>query len=64
MKEETTVLELDPYECGAVFESLKDKRNSMILENRPTDTVDDALLKVIDAMNEPRRRGRRRDEAR
>ena len=39
-------LELDQYEYGVIFHSLKDKRNQMIQENRATDAVDDVLLKV------------------
>lgn len=48
LKEDKVILELDKYEYGVVFHSLKDKRNEMIQENRPTDAVDDLLLKVID----------------
>lgn len=61
MKEETRILELDKYEYGVVFHSLNDKRNELIKEQRPTDAVDDVLLKVIDA---PAKKGRWRDEAR
>jgi len=61
MKEEKRVLELDKYEYGVVFHSLKDKRNELIKEQRPTDAVDDVLLKVIDA---PAKKERRRDEGR
>lgn len=64
MKKEVITIELNKYECGAVFEALKDKRNALIQDELHTDTVDDALLKVIDAMNEPRRKERNRDEAR
>lgn len=52
-------LELDRYEYGVIFHSLKDKRNQMIQENRATDAVDDVLLKVIDAM-EPSGKEKRR----
>lgn len=45
--DEKVTLELDPYEYGVVFHSLKDKRNEMLKENRPTDAIDDVLLKVI-----------------
>jgi len=61
MKEEKRVLELDKYEYGVVFHSLKDMRNELIKEDRPTDAVDDVLLKVIDA---PAKKERRRDEGR
>jgi len=61
MKEEKRVLEVDKYEYGVVFHSLNDKRNELIKEQRPTDAVDDVLLKVIDA---PAKKRRWRDEAR
>lgn len=61
MKEQKKVLELDKYEYGVVFHSLNDKRNELIKEQRPTDAVDDVLLKVIDA---PTKKERRRNEAR
>ena len=44
---EKVVLELDKYEYGVVFHSLKDMRNEMLKENRSTDAVDDVLLKLI-----------------
>ena len=47
MSEDRVTLELDKYECGVIFHSLKDKRNQMLKEERPTDAVDDVLLKVI-----------------
>lgn len=62
VKDDKRVLELDKYEYGVVFHSLNDKRNELIKEQRPTDAVDDVLLKVIDA---PAKKGRwRRDESR
>lgn len=67
MSEDKITLELDKYESGVVFHSLKDKRNQMLKEGRPTDAVDDVLLKVIDRMEtgpEKEKRGRRRHEER
>jgi len=61
MNDEKRVLELDKYEYGVVFNSLNDKRQELIKESRPTDAVDDVLLKVIDA---PTQKERRRDDAR
>ena len=61
MKDDKRILELDKYEYGVVFHSLNDKRNELIKEQRPTDAVDDVLLKVIDA---PAKKGRWRDEGR
>lgn len=49
MKEERRVLTLDNYDHGMVITALNDKRNVMLKEKRPTDIVDDVLLKVIDA---------------
>ena len=67
MSEGRVTLELDKYECGVIFHSLKDKRNQMLKEERPTDAVDDVLLKVIEKMEVPPekpRRGRRHHEER
>ncbi len=67
MSEGRVTLELDKYECGVIFHSLKDKRNQMLKEERPTDAVDDVLLKVIEKMEvspEKPRRGHRHHEER
>jgi len=61
MKDDKRILELDKYEYGVVFSTLNDKRNELLKEQRPTDAVDDVLLKVIDA---PAKKRRWRDEAR
>lgn len=57
MSADKKTLELDRYECGVIFHSLKDKRNQMLKEDTPTDAVDDVLLKVIELMQEPSERG-------
>ena len=48
-KEEKRVLTLDKYEHGVVINALNEMRIDLIGENRPTDAVDDVLLKAIDA---------------
>ena len=48
-KEEKRVLTLDKYEHGVVINALNEMHNDLIGENRPTDAVDDVLLKAIDA---------------
>lgn len=48
-REEKHVLELDHYERGLVINALNDMRNGMIGEDRPTDIIDEVLLKAIDA---------------
>lgn len=60
-KDEERVLTLDKYEHGVVINALNEMRNDLIQEKRPTDIVDEVLLKTIDA---PTRKGRRRNEAR
>ena len=60
-KEEKRVLLMDQCEQGVVINALNDMRNDMIKEDRPTDIVDDVLLKAIDA---PKKKVRCRDEAR
>ena len=48
-KKEKRILELDRYEHGVVINALNDMRNDLIEEERPTDIVDEVLLKTIDA---------------
>jgi hypothetical protein len=60
-KAEKRILALDPYEHGVVINALNDMRNDLIGEDRPTDIVDEILLKTIDA---PTKKVRSRDEAR
>lgn len=49
MKEDKRILSLDHYEHGIVINALNTLRNGLIGERRPTDAVDDLLLKAIDA---------------
>ena len=55
MGEEKRVLELSQYEHRVVIRALNELRNDLIGEERPTDMVDDILLKTIDA---PTKKGR------
>jgi hypothetical protein len=61
MRELKRVITLDKYEFGVMVNALKDMRNDLIEEKRPTDAVDDLLIKTIDA---PEKKVRCRDEAR
>ena len=63
MKEEERVLTLDDYEYGVVVNALNELRNDLIEEQRPTDAVDELLLKTIDAPIKKQKR-RSQDEAR
>ena len=58
---EKRVLTLDRYEHGVVINALNEMRNDLLEEERPTDIVDEVLLKVIDA---PTKKEKRRHEAR
>lgn len=60
-KQKRRILKLDEYEHGVVVNALNDMRNDLIGEKRPTDIVDEVLLKAIDA---PTRKVWCRDEAR
>ena len=55
MPEEKTYLEMDEYEHDIITNALNDMRNELIEEKRPTDAVDDLLLKVIDAPKKKKR---------
>jgi hypothetical protein len=59
MREERKIIELDPYEQGVVIAALNDLRNDKLTEHKDTETVDEVLLKVIDA---PTRKVRVREE--
>lgn len=48
-KTEKRVLTLDRYEYGIVINALNELRNSLLEEERPTDIVDEVLLKAIEA---------------
>lgn len=60
-KEEKRVIELDKTEHGVVINALNEMRNGLIEEDRPTDIVDEVLLKAIDA---PSKKVRCRDDGR
>ena len=63
MKEEKRVITLDEYEHGVMVNALNELRNDLIEEQRPTDAVDDLLLKTIDAPTKKQKR-RSHDETR
>lgn len=48
-KKESRILTLDKYEYGVMINALNEMRNELIEEKRPTDAVDDLLIKAIDA---------------
>ena len=48
-RQDKVVLTLDSYEHGIMIRALNELRNDLLEEERPTDIVDEVLLKVIDA---------------
>ena len=48
-RNEKRVLTLDRYEHGVIINALNEMRNDLLEEERPTDSVDEVLLKASDA---------------
>lgn len=63
MAEKKRVVELSPFEHRLLVNGLADFRNNLIRREKPTEDVNDLLIKVIDA---PRKKhfGRKNHEAR
>ena len=49
MAEEKRVIELSNFEHRLMVSGLADFRNALLHEEKPTDDINDLLLKVIDA---------------
>lgn len=57
MPEEKVVVTLDSFEQRLMVSGLADWRNELIQKEKPTEDVDDLLLKVIDA---PTKKGKKK----
>lgn len=57
MRDTVIILRLDKYDYGLIFHLLNEKRNELIKDHLDTETVDNVLLKVIEA-GEKRKDGR------
>lgn len=57
MAEEKIVVTLDSFEQRLMVSGLADWRNDLIRQDKPTEDVDDLLLKVIDA---PTKKGKKK----
>lgn len=53
--EERVVVTLDGFEQRLLVNGLNDFRNDLLRDEKPTEDVDDLILKVIDAPKEKRR---------
>ena len=58
MSGDTYVIEVSDYQHRVIMRSLSDSRNNLIEKHRPTDDVNDALFRVIDAKPKKRKRSR------
>ena len=56
MAEEKKVITLDDFEQRLLVSGLADFRNDLIREEKPTEDVDDLILKVIDAPTQKEKR--------
>lgn len=54
--EERVVVTLDGFEQRLLVNGLNDFRNDLLRDEKPTEDVDDLILKVIDAPKEKHRR--------
>lgn len=59
MSDEKRVVILDDFEQRLMVNGLTDFRNDLLRENKPTEDVDNLILKVIDA---PARKEKRRSD--
>jgi hypothetical protein len=53
-KEEKRILALDKYEHGVVINALNDMRKELLRNSAQPNTIDDLLIKTIDAPNAAR----------
>lgn len=56
MTEEKVVVTLDNFEQRLMVSGLADFRNDLIRDEKPTEDVDELILKVIDATTEKARK--------
>ena len=56
MSGEKVVVTLDEFEQRLLVSGLADFRNDLIREDKPTEDVDDLILKVIDAPTQKEKR--------
>ena len=47
MKEGISLLSVDKYELGIIINALNEMRNKQIQEDRPTEPVDELLIKTV-----------------
>lgn len=62
MAEEKKVLTLDEFEQRLMISGLMDFRNDLLKDDKPTEDINDLILKVIDAPTKKEKRRAEREE--
>ena len=62
MAEEKKVLTLDEFEQRLMVSGLMDFRNDLLKDDKPTEDINDLILKVIDAPTQKEKRRAEREE--
>ena len=62
MAEEKKVLTLDEFEKRLMVSGLMDFRNDLLKDDKPTEDINDLILKVIDAPTKKEKRRAEREE--
>ncbi|MFQ9482981.1 MAG: hypothetical protein ACLR1K_13375 [Oscillospiraceae bacterium] len=62
MAEEKKVLTLDEFEQRLMVSGLMDFRNDLLKDDKPTEDINDLILKVIDAPTKKEKRRSEREE--
>ena len=62
MAEEKKVLTLDEFEQRPMVSGLMDFRNDLLKDDKPTEDINDLILKVIDAPTKKEKRRAEREE--
>lgn len=62
MAEEKKVLALDEFEQRLMVSGLMDFRNDLLKDDKPTEDINDLILKVIDAPTKKEKRRAEREE--
>ena len=62
MADEKKVLTLDEFEQRLMVSGLMDFRNTLLKDDKPTEDINDLILKVIDAPTKKEKRRAEREE--
>jgi hypothetical protein len=61
MRVDKRVIVVDPFEHDLMINGINEFRNMLIEEEKPTEDVDNLLMKILDAPNQRKRRFDRED---